>query len=264
MNPSQRIMILAGISVVAVAATFMVPAVAQNPEYHNLADRRAIAGIPNFWDVISNLPFLLVGVLGLWHLARLRGERRRLVHPQEAIPLMVAFAGTVLIFTGSAYYHWNPSNDTLVWDRLPMTLVFMGIFSMILAERIGVKIGVALLLPLLIAGVVSVAYWHVTEQAGQGDLRPYGLVQFLPILLIPIILVLFPARYSGARYLWEMIGWYLVAKVLELLDAAIWGWTGGWIAGHSLKHCAAAWGIYALVRYLNYRHPVPVDSEELP
>ncbi len=257
-------MILSGISVVTVAVTFMFPAVAQNPEYHNLADRRMIAGIPNFWDVVSNVPFLLVGVLGLWQLAQSRGDRSRLVLPQEAFPLAVAFAGAVLIFAGSAYYHWSPSNDTLVWDRLPMTLTFMGIFSMILGERIGVKIGVALLLPLLIAGVASVAYWQVTEQVGQGDLRPYGLVQFLPILLIPVILWLFPARYSGIRYLWEMIGCYLVAKGLEFLDAAIWDWTGGWLAGHSLKHCAAAWGIYALVRYLKHRRPVPVNLAELP
>ncbi len=257
MNSTQRIVILSGISVVAVAVTFMLPPVAQDPEYLNLADRRVIAGIPNFFDVVSNVPFLLAGVLGLWQLVQIKGDRSRLVLPQEAFPFVAAFAGTVLIFSGSAYYHWSPANGTLVWDRLPMTLVFMGIFSMILAERIGVKIGVALLIPLLMAGVASVVYWHVTEQAGQGDLRPYGLVQFLPLLLIPVILWLFPPRYTGARYIVEMIGWYVVAKGLEVLDAAIWDWTGGWIAGHSLKHCAAAWGIYALVRYLKHRRHVP-------
>lgn len=257
MKRNQRIGLLLGISVVAIAAAFLFPPIAQNPEYHNLADRRVIAGVPNFFDVVSNVPFLLVGSLGLWYLARHRGDRSRLVFPQEAFPFIAAFGGTVLIFAGSAYYHWHPANDTLVWDRLPMTLAFMGIFSMVLAERINVKAGVALLLPLLIAGVASVAYWHVTEQAGQGDLRPYGLVQFLPLLLIPVILLLFPARYSGTRYIWEMIGWYMVAKALEFLDAAVWDWTGGWIAGHSLKHGAAAWGIYALVRYLKHRRQVP-------
>ncbi len=263
MNRNQRIGLLVGISIAAIAATFFLSPVAQNPEYHNLADRRVILGIPNFLDVTSNVPFLLVGVLGLWQLVQFREDRSRLILPQETLPLAVAFGGTVLICAGSAYYHWHPANDTLVWDRLPMTLAFMGIFSMILAERINVKVGVTLLLPLLIAGVASVAYWHVTEQAGQGDLRPYGLVQFLPLLLIPVILLLFPARYSGTRYLWEMIGWYLAAKALEFLDAAVWDWTGGWIAGHSLKHCAAAWGIYALVRYLKHRRHVPADSDEL-
>jgi hypothetical protein len=263
MKRNQRISVLIGISTIAIVATFFIPPIAQDPNYHNLADRRMFAGIPNFWDVASNLGFLLVGLLGLWKLVQIRGDRSRLVEIKEAYPLAVAFAGTALIFVGSAYYHWAPNNVTLVWDRLPMTLTFMGIFSMILAERISVKAGINFLIPLLTVGVASVAYWHVTEQAGHGDLRPYALVQFLPIVLIPIILGLFPARYSGTRYIVEMIGWYAVAKVLEFLDAAIWGWTGGWIGGHSLKHWAAAWGIYALVRYLNNRQQITAGHASL-
>jgi len=260
MNRNQSIALLIGISVIAITATFFVRPIAQDPNYHNLMDRRVIAGIPNFGDVVSNVAFLVVGVLGLWELIRIRENRSRLFDKREAYPLAVAFLGTVLIFAGSAYYHWAPSNETLVWDRLPMTLAFMGIFSMVLVERISVKAGVALLIPLLVVGVASVAYWHVTEQSGQGDLRSYALVQFLPVLLIPVILWLFTARYSGTRYLVEMIGWYMFAKVLEFLDATIWGWTGGWIAGHSLKHMIAAWGIYALVRYLKHRRAIPADS----
>jgi hypothetical protein len=263
MKRNQRINLLMGISAVAIVATFFVSPIAQDPNYHNLADRRMILGIPNFWDVVSNLGFLLVGLLGLWKLFQIYEDRSRLVEKQEVYPLAVAFAGTVLIFVGSAYYHWAPSNESLVWDRLPMTLAFMGIFSMMLAERISVKTGISFLIPLLVVGVASVAYWHITEQAGHGDLRPYALVQFLPIVLIPVILWLFPARYSGSRYIVEMIGWYAVAKVLEFLDAAILGWTGGWIAGHSLKHWAAAWGIYALVRYLKNRQQITAGHTSL-
>jgi hypothetical protein len=260
MSRNKRIAILLGISVVAVTAALFVPPIAQDPQYHNLSDRRIIAGIPNFGDVVSNVAFLVVGVLGLLKLVQIREDRSRLILKQEIIPFAVAFAGTALIFAGSAYYHWAPSNETLVWDRLPMTFAIMGIFSMVIAERVSVKVGVALLIPLLALGMASVAYWQVTEQSGHGDLRLYALVQFLPVLLIPLILWLFPARYSGTRYIVEMIGWYAVAKVLEFLDAVIWGWTGGWIAGHSLKHCAAAWGIYALVRYLKHRRAIPADS----
>jgi hypothetical protein len=260
MNRNQRIVFLLGVCVIAITATLFVPPIAQDPNYHNLADHRLIAGIPNFWDVVSNVAFLIVGVLGLWTLFQIREDRSRLILKQEMIPLAVAFGGTILIFAGSAYYHWAPSNETLVWDRLPITLAIMGIFSMVIAERISVKAGVVLLTPLLALGLASVAYWQVTEQSGQGDLRPYALVQFLPILLIPVILWLFPARYSGTKYLVEMIGWYVAAKVFELSDAVIWGWTGGWVAGHSLKHCAAAWGVYALVRYLKNRQRIPSDS----
>jgi len=256
MNQKRPIALLLGICIVAITATFFISPIGQDPNYHNLSDHRIIAGIPNFGDVISNVAFLLVGVLGLLKLIQMREDRSRLISKQEMIPFVVAFVGAILIFAGSAYYHWAPTNETLVWDRLPMTLTFMGIFSMIVAERISVKVGIAVLVPLLVLGITSVVYWQMTEQSGHGDLRPYALVQFLPVLLIPIILWLFPARYSGARYVVEMIGWYIGAKGLEFLDAAVWSWTGGWISGHSLKHCVAAWGIYALVRYLKYRQQI--------
>ena len=261
MTRNQRIGFLLGFSVIVVAATFFIPPIAQDKNYHNLADHRIIAGIPNFFDVVSNLPFLLVGVLGLWKLVQIHEDRSCFIQKQEMIPFAVAFAGTILIFMGSAYYHWAPSNETLLWDRLPMTLAFMGIFSIVLGERISIKTGTNFLIPLLIVGVASVAYWNVTEQLGKGDLRPYALIQFLPVLLIPAILLSFPARYSGTGYLVEMIGWYGIAKVLEFLDAVIWEWTGGWIAGHSLKHCVAAWGIFALVRYVKHRRAITADPK---
>ena len=262
MSRKQNIALLIGIVVIAVTVVFGVPPIPQDPAYHNFADRRVIAGIPNFWDVISNGAFLAVGMLGLWRLFQLRDDPVGLSEKQEALPLAVAFAGTTLIGLGSAYYHWAPSNETLVWDRLPMTLAFMGIFSTILAERIGVRAGVVLLVPLLIAGVASVVYWQVTEQSGHGDLRPYALVQFLPLLLILVILGLFPPRYTGGRYIVEMIGWYGLAKGFEFLDADIWEWTGGWVGGHALKHITAAWAIYALVRYLQHRQRLSEDCGE--
>jgi len=98
------------------------------------------------------------------------------------------------------------------------------------------------------------------EQSGKGDLRPYALVQFLPVLLIPVMLGLFPARYSGVRYILEMIGWFLLSKLPEYFDAVIWGWSNGWVSGHSVKHCVAGGAIYALVRYLKYRRAIPDSS----
>ena len=259
MSRIQRLYILYGIGIMAVTATFFVEPIAQDIKYHKLSDQRILMGIPNFGDVMSNIAFLVAGVLGVRKLIQIREDRPRLIQKQEMLPFAVTFIGSMLIFAGSAYYHWAPSNETLVWDRLPMTLAFMGIFSIVLVERISVKVGLLLLIPLLMLGVASVVYWQMTEQIGQGDLRAYALVQFLPVLLIPLILWLFPARYSGARYILEMIGWFLLSKVPEFLDADIWGWTGGWISGHSLKHCVAAAAVYALVRYLEYRREVPVE-----
>lgn len=121
MTRQQRIFLLTGISIAVAAALFFLPAIAQDPGYHNLSDRRMIAGIPNFGDVVSNAAFLVVGLLGLWQLFQVREDRSRLAHPQEALPLAIAFGGTILIFAGSGYYHWAPDNETLLWDRLPMT-----------------------------------------------------------------------------------------------------------------------------------------------
>jgi hypothetical protein len=260
MSRNQRIALLLGIIVIVITATLFVPPIAQDPDYHNLSDRRVIVGIPNFGDVVSNVAFLEVGVLGLMCLYQIREDPSRLVDKRKAYPFVVIFVGTILIFIGSGYYHWSPSNETLVWDRLPIALTIMGILTMVIVERISVKVGVVLLLPLLVLGLASVAYWHMTEQAGHGDLRPYALVQFLSVLLILVILWLFPARYSGTHYLMEMIGWYAVAKLFEFLDTAILEWTGGLISGHSLKHFASAWGIYALVRYLKNRQGIPAGS----
>ncbi len=256
MKLNQRVQILLAISIAAIGGMSFVQPIAQDPAYHDLIDKRVIWGIPHFGDVVSNVVFLIVGVMGIGTLLKVRNDRSRLIDIRESVPFAVAFIGTGLIFAGSAYYHWAPANDTLLWDRLPMTFAFMGIFCVILGDRVNVRASLILLGPLLLVGVASVVYWHITEQAGRGDLRPYALVQFLPLVLIPVIFWLYPARYTGWRYVMEMIGWYMFAKVFEFSDALVWHWTGEVISGHSLKHLTAAWGIYALVRYLKNRRAV--------
>src|SRR5690606_36416572 len=105
-----------------------------------------------------------------------REGRPVFVDPVERWPWVVLFAGAILTGFGSAWYHWSPSNESLVWDRMPMALVAMSVLSAVIAERIGVKAGVKALVPLLLVGVFSVLYWIWTEQRGTGDLRLYGLV----------------------------------------------------------------------------------------
>lgn len=102
--------------------------------------------------------------------------------------------------------HLQPTNETLFWDRLPMTIAFMSFVSIIIGEYISEKVVLHSLLPLVLMGTASVIYWYFTEQAGQGYLRFYGLVQFLPILIIPMIILMFPARHTHVLYLWGMLG----------------------------------------------------------
>ena len=112
-----------------------------------------------------------------------------------------------------------------------------------------------LLLPLLVAGIASVCYWHYTEARGMGDLRPYALVQFLPMLLIPLILLMFkPAFTSGWGYWLLMLG-YVLAKILEHFDAGVYA-VLSFLSGHSLKHVAAALGVYGLLKAYQVREPV--------
>jgi hypothetical protein len=209
--------------------------IAQPLEYHRFVDARTMFGVPNFWNVASNLPFVVVGLAGLrWALANL-ARIERVLRPAW----LVLFAGVALVGLGSGWYHLHPDNASLVWDRLPMTLAFMALFAIVLGEHIGIRLTRLLLLPLLVAGVLSVLYWRASD-----DLRPYALVQFVPVLLIPLILLLYPRRGSGG--FWWALALYVVAKLLEQFDAQVYTALGGSISGHSLKHVAAAAGMGAL------------------
>jgi hypothetical protein len=232
-----RLWILLGLSIVAIVGVLLHAPLAQPLDYHAFVDQRTIWGIPNFWNVVSNVPFLIFGLLGTAAIAR------RMSLPLKWIYLTF-FGGTCLVAFGSGYYHLAPSNDTLVWDRLTMAIVFMAFFSIIVAEYVSARVGRLSFLPLEVLGVGSVVYWHFTEVAGRGDLRPYIITQFLPIILIPLILVFFPARLWPARYLWAVLGTYVLAKLVELFDAQVFAIFGHAISGHSLKHVAAAIGTW--------------------
>lgn len=206
--------------------------IAQDPAYHLFADQRTLLAIPNFWNVISNLPFIVVGALGL-HLA--------LQNKQE--PLRIAwlafFAGIFLTAFGSGYYHLDPDNESLAWDRLTMTIGFMSFVAIVIGEYLSVDWGRRLLVPLLIVGAGSVLYWTHTESLGAGDLRPYALVQFLPMLLVPIIVIARRSHSDLGPYIASMIAVYVAAKVPEHYDAQFLG-AGNLFSGHSLKHILSA------------------------
>lgn len=228
-----------------------MPAIPQSLSYHHFADVRAMLDLPNFWNVMSNLPFVVVGLAGLWatEAARRRGA---LAGGLEAWPYRVFFLGVAAVSLGSGWYHLAPGNGTLVWDRLPMTIAFMALLAALVADRIDLARGVWIVLPgLLFAGVASVAWWAATEAAGHGDLRFYGLVQFYPMLAIPLICWFFPGhRILTFRDVAAIFAFYILAKLLEHFDAQVFAALDGWISGHSLKHVAAAGAPAVVVRRL--------------
>lgn len=233
------------ISLVAIAVVFTLPAIPQDPGYHQFADSRSYLGIQNFINVGSNGFFIAVGILGIVAM-RTRGARTA---PALRVMYTVFFSGIVLTGFGSAWYHLNPDNTSLMWDRIAMTIVLMSYFSIIIRERVAEEFSSSLFLPVLvILGVISVIYWHYTETQGQGDLRPYVLVQFLPVLLIPLMLVVYRSRYPGDLLYWLMLGLYVAAKLVEHLDDIIYRMSGDSVSGHTLKHIAAASAAYVIYR----------------
>lgn len=239
---------------------FHQPPIPQRASYHDFADQRSWAGIPHAMDVLSNLPFLLVGLVGAWFTLR-PASSNRFMDPLEKWPYAAMFVSVALVGLGSGYYHWAPDNASLTFDRLPMAVGFMALFSAMIAERVDPKAGCYSLVPLMLAGVGSVLYWYFTEQAGAGDLRPYFLVQTYAICAIPIILLLFPAKYDRG---WEMlipVFLYGLAKVAEKNDRELYLLTG-FLSGHTLKHLLAAFSIFWILLIL-LRRKIGYNSREI-
>ena len=260
MTRGSRIGVLLGVTAAAVVAVWFLPPIPQDPAYHRFADTRAVGRMPNGWAVLSNLPFVLVGLWGLRQtLMAPAGASAPFVESRERWAYALFFAGVALTGVGSAFYHWAPDNARLVWDRLPMTIGFMAFLAAIVAERVSVTAGIALLPVLLVAGAGSVVYWYAGERIGAGDLRPYALVQFAPPVLILTMLWLFPARYTHGGYLVAVMIIYGVAKAAEVLDGQIFS-MGHVLSGHTLKHLAAALAAWWLLRGLAVRRPTAAEE----
>ncbi len=237
--------------VVALASLIFLEPIPQSAAYHGFVDTRSWLGIPNFGDVVSNLPFAFAGGFGLWQVFG-PAHRHTFEHPADRLPYAFLFIGVGLVSIGSAYYHAAPDSTRLFWDRLPMTVAFMALLSAFIADRIHQQIGVQWLLPiLLVAGAASVFYWDWSESLERGDLRFYYLVQFYPIVALPVICWLFPnGRYTNGWSLTWMIALYAVAKVLESFDPQVFTILGDTVSGHSLKHLVSAGAVFVVIRML--------------
>lgn len=259
-----RIRLLLALALVIAAVLWVVPPIPQSLAYHRFADQRTLLGIPNALNVLSNLPFLFVGLAGCAFILRQPPypAGRHFLTGAERWPWLIFFLGVAFTCVGSSWYHLAPDNARLVWDRLPMTLGFMSLFAVMIAERIDVRAGLRLLGPLLVAGLASVLYWHWTELRGAGDLRAYAAVQFFPLLAVPLILLLFPPRYTAAADIWVALAWYGVAKLFEALDGQIYDLSAHIVSGHSLKHLAAAGSAWYFLRMLRRRLPAGPEARE--
>ena len=243
-KPVWRIFLLVCIALGLLVFMLLLQPIVQDPNYHDFADRRTLFGIPNFLDVISNLPFLMIGIAGLVLGLRYRPESSRSAW-------LTYFVGVALVGFGSAYYHWNPTNDTLVWDRLTMTIVIMSLSVALLAEYVDARMGRYLLLPALLAGLSSVMYWHWF-----GDLRWYVWIQFMPLLVLPVLIVTFRSNYTRPWLLAVALACYVLAKIAETYDRGVFLYTGGFFSGHTLKHLLSAFACAVVLVMLATRRPL--------
>jgi hypothetical protein len=213
-----RAALIIGLAAVAVGVLFLLPPIPQDLRYHEFAGQRTVWGVPNFWNVVSNLAFLLVA---LWGLGALRSPAA-FVERWERAAYCILLAGLALVAAGSTYYHLQPDHGTLFWDRLPMTVVFMSLLAITIGERISAHAGRLLLLPLVALGVASVVY-------------------------------LFPPRYTGAAGLVAMMGLYGLAKIAEGFDQQLAAISPA--GGHPWKHVAAAAAMLCYVNMVARRRP---------
>lgn len=243
MNARREWLIAAVLGALLPILVFALGPIAQPASYHDLADQRPILGISHFWNVASNLPFLVIGAMGLRLLWRQREE--------ASSAWKTVFAGTALVALGSGWYHSDPNDLTLVWDRLPIGMAFMGFFTALLIEHSSgatKRAAQRLLAPSVVFSAAAIWWWYET-----GDLSVWVWVQAAPMLAVVLVLALLPARYTHRRYLAYALTWYAVAKLFEVADLELMQWTGGLMSGHAMKHLAAAAGVWCFYVMLRER-----------
>ncbi len=256
-----RIWLLLLALMAAACIVFHLAPISQSEAYHNFSDQRTLLGIPNCLNVLSNVLFLIVGIRGLKFIWSDRPRGPLFVDARERWPYFIFFLAVALTAFGSTWYHLNPNDATLVWDRLPMAIGFMALLAAVVAERISVKLGVNLIAPLAALGVASVIYWSATQSRGHGDLRAYALMQFGSLLVLTLLLALFPSRYTRGADFIVSLGIYALAKVFEAADRPIYSALSGIVSGHTLKHIAAAISTYWILRMLKLRSPLRTREE---
>jgi hypothetical protein len=258
-----RVFLLFLVAAGAIALLVRYGRIPQPEDYHAFADSRTIWRIPNAWNVLSNIPFALVGWAGISFLRRgptrdpdgpyRPGAHTAFESMRERPAYVLFFAGVFLTAFGSGYYHLKPSTTRLFWDRLPMAIGFTALFAAMIAERISIYWSRMLLLPFVFAGVASVVQWRLSEDQGHGDLRFYLYVQLFPLIALPIMLVLFKPRYSRGAELFAVALVYAGAKLFEHFDKQVWELSGHAVGGHAIKHLAAAFATYLVLDMLKKR-----------
>ena len=233
---------------ILVAAGLWYGPITQPAGYHAFADQSAYYDIPHFADVVSNIGFALVALTGALLLRR-RQRHPSLAHSWSGYRLFLI--GLFLTALGSAYYHLDPDNARLFWDRLPIALACGGLLAGVWADA-SQKSADLMTNWMAVLAVYSVAWWYFTDLLDVGDLRPYLMFQIAPMLLIPLWQWIYRSPAADRLSFGVALVLYAAAKVTELYDHEIAAQLGT-MTGHTLKHLLATLAAAVIVARLALR-----------
>ena len=239
----SEISFLSGLIILLILAIFL-PSIQQDQNYHNFADQRALFGVNNAFDTLSNLAFIIVGILGLFNFYNNKFIK---ISNSFSVILNLFFISIILTGLGSGYYHLSPNDFTLVFDRLALTLVFTFILAMLANVRISERSGFHTLAELIILAPLSVLLWNYN-----GNLTPYAVLQFGGIIIIVLTLLLTKAQKQSPCFA-SLIILYGFAKVAEFYDVEIFKLSQNLISGHTLKHLIGALAVLIFISPLKVK-----------
>ncbi len=246
-NRYYRGFVLIVVFIITAITLYFIDPISQDLAYHNFSDSRIYFGIPHFMDVLSNLPFIIIGILG-WRLSVKFYRKTTMVNFLMAF---ILFTGVCFTGIGSGFYHFAPDNFTLIFDRLPMTLVFTSFFATIIYDYVDRRVGAVAFYSLFIVGIYSIFYWYYSEIIGHGDLRLYAFIQFFPVVAIPLILVFYNNNNLYTKQLILVFLAYAISKLSEYYDMELFGFFKV-ISGHTIKHLFSALALYFVYQiYIN-------------
>ncbi len=213
---------------------------------HPFVDARVLWGIPNALDVLSNLPFIGMGLWGFYAL-----WRAPLVATATRQAATVFFTGLLLTCLSSSFYHWGPDAWGLAVDRAGMAVAFAGVLGLACAERVSHRAA-----PWVWGSVLAGGMLAIMLNFAAGAVAPWAVVQFggMGVVLWAAVQRA-PSGTSGGSLgiCWTvLIAIYVVAKLLELGDEAVFHATQEFISGHSLKHIAASLAALPVIHSLRH------------
>lgn len=225
--------------------------VINGPSFHHYADGRGFLGIPNAGDVLSNLPFVVIGILGLLAARQVVGVSRGLV--------ALFFAGIMAIGLGSGAYHAHPIDATLAFDWLPIVLALAWLSALLLADRVDPRAGKVAAVVLPLAAIASVAWWWGGGgTADGGDMRWYAFLQLLFVALVPVILLLYPNGRLDRTPLLLGVACFVAARLMQSSDETVLAATG--VSGHTMKHLVAGLAAYFVLRAVRSACPATATA----